>query len=48
MYRFLKKVFMFRVAQRASRGFARRIGIRRPFANLIGIIGGVKYVRRHA
>ena len=48
MYRFLKKVLMFRVAQRTSRGFARRIGIGRPFASLIGIIGGVKYVRRHA
>jgi len=48
MYHFLKKVLMFRVGQRTSRGFARKIGIHRPIANLIGIIGGVKYMRRHA
>ena len=48
MYRFLRKVFMFRLGQRTSRGFARKIGIRRPLANIIGIIGGVKYMRRHA
>ena len=48
MYRFLKKVLMFRIGQRTSRGFARKIGVRRPFANVIGIIGGMKYMRRHA
>jgi hypothetical protein len=48
MYRLLKRVFMFRVGQKTSRGFARRIGIHRPFASIIGIIGGVKYMRRHA
>lgn len=48
MLRFLKKVLMFRIGQKASRGFARRIGVRRPISNMIGIIGGVKYMRRHA
>lgn len=48
MYRFLRKVLMFRIGQRTSRGFARKIGVARPFANLIGIIGGMKYMRRHA
>jgi len=48
MLRFLKKILMFRIGQRASRGFARSIGVRRPFSNLIGVIGGIKYMRRHA
>jgi hypothetical protein len=48
MFHFLKKVLMFRIGQKASRGFARKIGVRRPFANVIGLIGGVKYMRRHA
>jgi hypothetical protein len=48
MLRFLKKVLMFRVGQKASRGFARSIGVRKPFSSLVGVIGGVKYMRRHA
>jgi len=48
MYQFLKKVLLFRIGQKTSRGFARKIGVRRPFANIIGIIGGLKYVSRHA
>lgn len=48
MYRFLKKVLMFRIGQKASRRFARKIGVRSPFANIIGVIGGMKYMRRHA
>jgi hypothetical protein len=48
MLHFLKKVLMFRLGQKASRGFARAIGVRRPFANLVGLIGGVKTMRRHA
>lgn len=48
MYRFLKKVLMFRIGQKTSRGFARKIGVGSPLANIIGLIGGVKYMRRHA
>jgi hypothetical protein len=48
MLRFLKKVLMFRVGQKASRGFARKIGVRRPFSSIIGLIGGMKFMRRHA
>ena len=48
MLRFLKKVLMFRVGQKTSRGFARTIGVRKPFSSVIGIIGGFKYMRRHA
>ena len=48
MYRLLKRVFMFRVGQKTSRGFARKIGIRWPIASIIGVIGGMKYMRRHA
>jgi hypothetical protein len=48
MLRFLKKVLMFRVGQKASRGFARSIGVRRPISGIIGLIGGFKYMRRHA
>lgn len=47
MWRFLKQVLMFKIGQRAARSFARSIGLRR-LATIIGIIGGVKHVRRHA
>jgi hypothetical protein len=48
MLHFLKKVLMFRVGQKASRGFARSIGVYKPVSAIIGLIGGVKYMRRHA
>ena len=48
MLHFLRKVLMFRIGQKASRGFARSIGVRRPFSSFIGLVGGVKYMRRHA
>jgi len=46
MLRFLKKLLMFRVGQKASRGFARSIGLSGVSA-VVGLIGGVKYMRRH-
>jgi hypothetical protein len=48
MLHFLKKVLMFRMGQKASRGFARSIGVRRPFSSAIGVIGGIKTMRRYA
>ena len=47
MYRFLKKLLMFRVGQKSSRGFAKAIGLRQ-ISYLVGIVGGIKYMRRHA
>ncbi|MEA2163247.1 MAG: hypothetical protein QOK37_1374 [Thermoanaerobaculia bacterium] len=47
MLHFLKKLFMFRVGQKTTRGFARTIGLRR-IAFLAGLIGGFKTMRRHA
>ena len=47
MLRLLKKLFMFRVGQKTSRGFARSIGLN-SVASLIGIVGGMKYMRRHS
>jgi len=47
MWRLLKKMLMFRLGQKASRGFARRVGINRLLANFIGVIGGMKSMRRH-
>lgn len=46
MLRFLKKLLLFRVGQKASRGFARSIGLG-GVAGVAGIIGGVKYMRSH-
>ena len=48
MLRFLKRVLMFRVGQKSSRFFARKVGISRPFASMIGVVGGFKYMRRHS
>jgi hypothetical protein len=47
MLRFLKQLFFFRVGQRATRGVARSIGLG-SLAGIAGIIGGVKYMRKHA
>jgi hypothetical protein len=47
MLRFLKKLLLFRVGQKATRGFARSIGLN-AIAPLVGLIGGTKYMRRHS
>ena len=47
MFRFLKQLLMFRIGQRAARGFAKSIGMRR-ISHVVGWIGGIKYMRRHA
>jgi len=48
MLRFLKKILLFRLGQKASRGFARSIGFRMPITGIVGVIGGMKYMRRHS
>jgi hypothetical protein len=47
MLRLLKKLLLFRVGQKTSRSFARTIGLD-SLAAIVGIIGGVKYMRRHS
>lgn len=47
MWNFIKKVFFFRVGQKTYGGVARGVGLGR-LAVLAGIIGGVRYMRRHA
>lgn len=47
MLHFLKKLLLFRVGQKTTRGFAKKIGLH-GFANIAGVIGGVKYMRRHS
>jgi len=47
MLHFLRKLLMFRVGQKATRGFARSIGLGR-IAGLVGLVGGYKHMRRHA
>jgi hypothetical protein len=47
MLHFLKKMLMFRIGQKASRGFARSIGLS-SLAQIVGVVGGVKYMRRHS
>ena len=46
MLHLLKKVLMFRIGQKAAKGFARGIGLRRS-APLIGLIAGTKYMWKH-
>lgn len=46
MLHFLKKVLMFRIGQKAAKGFARSLGLKHA-AGVIGIIGGYKHMRRH-
>jgi hypothetical protein len=47
MLRFLKQLLYFKIGQKASRGFARSIGLGK-LAMIIGVIGGVKHMRKHA
>ena len=47
MLHLLKKLFMFRMGQKATRGFARSIGLSK-IAFLAGLLGGYKNMRRHA
>ena len=47
MLHFLKKLLMFRVGQKTTRGVARSIGFGK-LATIAGLIGGYKYMRRHA
>ena len=46
MWTVLKRVFMFQVGRRGSRAMARTVGLSR-LASVIGIIGGLMYMRRH-
>jgi len=47
MLRLLKKLLLFRIGQKTSRGFARTIGLD-SLAAIVGVIGGIKYMRRHS
>ena len=47
MRHFLKKLLMFRIGQKAAKGFARGLGLKRT-APVIGVVGGFKHMRRHA
>ena len=47
MLRLLKKLLLFRIGQKTSRRFVRMIGLD-SVAAIVGIIGGIKYMRRHS
>ena len=47
MLRLLKKLLLFRVGQKTSRGFAKTIGLN-SIAAVVGVIGGLKYMRHHS
>lgn len=47
MRHFLKKLLLFRIGQKTSRGFAQTIGLD-LIAGLVGLVGGYKTMRRHS
>jgi hypothetical protein len=47
MIQLMKKLVMFRIGQKTSRGFARGIGLG-AIAPLVGLIGGTRYMRKHS
>jgi len=47
MLHFLKKLLMFQVGRKASRGFAKSIGLD-ALAGVVGVVGGLKYMKRHS
>jgi hypothetical protein len=46
MLSFLKNMIRFRVGQKVSRGAAKKLGLR-PLSGIIGLIGGLRTMRRH-
>jgi hypothetical protein len=46
MLNFLKKLIRFRVGQKVSRGAAKKLGLR-PISGIVGLIGGLRTMRRH-
>jgi hypothetical protein len=46
MWNLLNKIFMFHVGRNSSRALARGVGMSRV-ASLIGLIGGLMYMRRN-
>jgi hypothetical protein len=46
MWNLIKRIFFFRVGQNATRGMARAVGLGR-FGVLLGLIGGLRYMRRN-
>ena len=46
MWNLIKRIFFFRVGQNATRGMARAVGLGR-FGLLLGLIGGLRYMRRN-
>jgi hypothetical protein len=46
MWRFLKQLLAFRVAQKSTRGAARMLGFKR-IAMVLGLIGGFRAMKRH-
>ena len=46
MWRFLKKMLLFRVGQKSARGAAKLLGFGR-LGLVLGLIGGWRAVRRH-
>lgn len=47
MWQLFKKLLLFRVGQKVSKGFVHAIGLGR-LARVAGVVGGVKYMRRHS
>lgn len=47
MWNVIKQIFFFRVGRNAARGTARLVGLGR-LATIAGLIGGWRYMRRHA
>ncbi|HEY6210833.1 MAG TPA: hypothetical protein VIW45_01050 [Vicinamibacterales bacterium] len=47
MRHFLKKLLMFQIGRKASKGFAKSIGLD-SLAGVVGFVGGLKYMRRHS
>ena len=47
MLSLLKKLLLFRIGQKTSKAFTRRIGLH-SIAWMVGLIGGFRYMRRHS
>jgi hypothetical protein len=47
MLSLLKKLLLFRVGQKTSKGFSHRIGLH-SIAWMVGLVGGYRYMRRHS
>lgn len=48
MWNFMKRLFFSRLTQRAAQGTARSLGAGSRLSTVIGLVAGIRHLRKHA